>query len=78
MRAIRARYNPYVQARARVDQLRRLGHSVDKVCPLRFPHLVSDDLIMFGYSPSRKQPALIIHREQVGMHRESFPFKVCQ
>ena len=33
MRAIRARYNPYVQARARVDQLRRLGHSVDKVAP---------------------------------------------
>ena len=32
MRAIRARYNPYVQARARVDQLRKLGHSVDKVC----------------------------------------------
>lgn len=31
MRAIRARYNPYMQARARVDQLRRLGHSVDKV-----------------------------------------------
>ena len=31
MRAIRARYNPYVQARARVDQLRRLGHCVDKV-----------------------------------------------
>ena len=33
MRAIRARYNPYVQARSRVDQLRRLGHSVDKVGP---------------------------------------------
>ncbi|CAI5952900.1 unnamed protein product [Closterium sp. NIES-65] len=31
MRAIRARYHPYVQARGRVDQLRRLGHSVDKV-----------------------------------------------
>ncbi len=31
MRAIRARYNPYLQTRARVDQLRRLGHSVDKV-----------------------------------------------
>lgn len=31
MRAIRARYNPYVQARARVEQLKRLGHSVDKV-----------------------------------------------
>lgn len=31
MRAIRARYNPYVQARTRVDQLRKLGHTVDKV-----------------------------------------------
>ena len=31
MRAIRARYSPYVQARGRVDQLRKLGHSVDKV-----------------------------------------------
>jgi hypothetical protein len=39
MRAIRARYNPYVQARARVDQLRKLGHTVDKArspCPV--PH----------------------------------------
>jgi hypothetical protein len=26
------RYNPYVQARSRIDQLKRLGHSVDKVC----------------------------------------------
>ncbi|KAB5532103.1 hypothetical protein DKX38_018773 [Salix brachista] len=25
------RYNPYVQARSRIDQLKRLGHSVDKV-----------------------------------------------
>ena len=31
MRAIRARYDPYVQARGRVEQLRRLGHVVDKV-----------------------------------------------
>ncbi|KAI8802417.1 hypothetical protein BJ742DRAFT_833003 [Cladochytrium replicatum] len=31
MRAIRARYNPYDQARGRVDQLKSLGHSVDKV-----------------------------------------------
>ena len=31
MRAIRARYDPYVQARGRVDQLRKLGHEVDKV-----------------------------------------------
>ena len=50
MRAIRARYDPYVQARGRVDQLRKLGHSVDKVeyilmggtfiVPLRVPRLV--------------------------------------
>ncbi|CAL5398638.1 unnamed protein product [Camellia sinensis] len=25
------RYNPYVQARSRINQLKRLGHSVDKV-----------------------------------------------
>lgn len=31
MRAIRARYDPYEQARGRVDQLRQLGHNVDKV-----------------------------------------------
>lgn len=31
MRAIRARYDPYEQARGRVDQLRLLGHSIDKV-----------------------------------------------
>eukprot|EP01128_Nolandella_sp_AFSM9_P011868 TRINITY_DN8773_c0_g1_i1.p1 TRINITY_DN8773_c0_g1~~TRINITY_DN8773_c0_g1_i1.p1 ORF type:complete len:547 (-),score=91.69 TRINITY_DN8773_c0_g1_i1:42-1682(-) len=31
MRAIRARYNPYLQARNRLDQLARLGHSIDKV-----------------------------------------------
>ena len=31
MRAIRARYDPYEQTRGRVDQLKSLGHSVDKV-----------------------------------------------
>lgn len=31
MRAIRARYDPHVQVRSRVDQLRSLGHDVDKV-----------------------------------------------
>ncbi|KAJ1861535.1 Elongator subunit, partial [Coemansia sp. RSA 2703] len=31
MRAIRARYDPYEQARGRVEQLQSLGHSVDKV-----------------------------------------------
>ncbi|XP_050422567.1 elongator complex protein 3 [Adelges cooleyi] len=31
MRAIRAHYNPYVQTRHRVEQLKQLGHNVDKV-----------------------------------------------
>ena len=31
MRAIRARYNPYIQTRDRVEQLKKLGHDVDKV-----------------------------------------------
>lgn len=31
MRAIRARYDPFIQTRHRVDQLKQLGHSVDKV-----------------------------------------------
>lgn len=31
MRAIRARYNPYQQAKHRLEQLKQLGHSVDKV-----------------------------------------------
>ena len=31
MRAIRARYNPFLQTRNRVDQLKRLGHSTDKI-----------------------------------------------
>lgn len=31
MRAIRARYDPYEQARGRIDQLRLLGHLIDKV-----------------------------------------------
>ncbi|KAJ1482707.1 RNA polymerase II Elongator subunit [Baffinella frigidus] len=31
MRAIRARYDPYLQTKGRVDQLQKLGHSTDKV-----------------------------------------------
>lgn len=31
MRAIRARYNPFIQTRDRVEQLRKIGHDVDKV-----------------------------------------------
>lgn len=35
MRAIRGRYDPYIQARSRIEQLRRLGH---EYVPLRAPH----------------------------------------
>ena len=31
MRAIRARYNPYIQVKDRTEQLKRIGHDVDKV-----------------------------------------------
>jgi elongator complex protein 3 len=31
MRAIRARYNPYLQTKDRMEQLKRLGHDTDKV-----------------------------------------------
>ncbi|CAB4064205.1 ELP3 [Lepeophtheirus salmonis] len=31
MRAIRARYDPFLQAKHRIDQLKQLGHSVDKI-----------------------------------------------
>lgn len=31
MRAIRARYDPFEQARARIEQLQSLGHTTDKV-----------------------------------------------
>lgn len=31
MRAIRARYNPFIQSRDRISQLKKLGHSVDKI-----------------------------------------------
>ena len=31
MRAIRARYNPYLQTKDRLEQLKKLGHDIDKV-----------------------------------------------
>jgi elongator complex protein 3 len=31
MRAIRARYNPYIQTKDRIEQLRKLGHDCDKI-----------------------------------------------
>lgn len=46
MRAIRARYDPYEQSKGRVEQLRGLGHSVDKVnsSNLSFPLLSSENV----------------------------------
>jgi elongator complex protein 3 len=48
MRAIRARYDPYEQTRGRVEQLKSLGHSVDKVflrcCPL-IHHLLNERML---------------------------------
>lgn len=41
MRAIRARYDPYEQTRGRVEQLKSLGHSVDKASLLRAPIMAS-------------------------------------
>ncbi len=35
MRAIRARYDPYEQTRGRLEQLKSLGHNVDKVAILK-------------------------------------------
>ncbi|EFP05422.1 CRE-ELPC-3 protein [Caenorhabditis remanei] len=43
MRAIRARYNPYLQTRGRLNQLMQLGHSVDKV----HPHSISTKIFIF-------------------------------
>jgi elongator complex protein 3 len=31
MRAIRARYNPYLQTKDRIEQLKRMGHDTDKI-----------------------------------------------
>ena len=43
MRAIRARYDPYEQTRGRVEQLKSLGHNVDKVRH-RVAQIVSKEL----------------------------------
>ena len=45
MRAIRARYDPYEQTRGRVEQLKSLGHSVDKV--FRYLSLIRNSLKPF-------------------------------
>ena len=44
MRAIRARYDPYEQTRGRVEQLKSLGHSVDKAC--HFAGFVASSIII--------------------------------
>lgn len=44
MRAIRARYDPYEQARQRIRQLESLGHDVDKV--YKFCHSSNDSPLL--------------------------------
>jgi elongator complex protein 3 len=45
MRAIRARYDPYEQTRGRVEQLKALGHSVDKVShPSFYNHVLHNSV----------------------------------
>ena len=61
MRAIRARYNPYVQARARVDQLRKLGHSVDKVCLTLLLGRVTVGLVLL-FTKSRSSRSTLLRR----------------
>lgn len=51
------RYNPYVQALGRIDQLKRLGHSVDKV-NFRLSHLLLDYL-------SNWCPLIMLHETNV-------------
>jgi elongator complex protein 3 len=48
MRAIRARYDPYEQTRGRVEQLKSLGHSVDKVCRSVMLVLNTNALLLLG------------------------------
>ncbi|XWS37154.1 hypothetical protein CRYUN_Cryun19dG0018600 [Craigia yunnanensis] len=80
MRAIRARlkseenlvsddprYNPYVQARGRIDQLKRLGHSVDKV----------EFILMGGHTSSNVEEAVAYSEHSavkcIGMTIETRP-----
>ena len=52
MRAIRARYDPYEQTRARVEQLKSLGHNVDKVRSRLVTILYGLNHNLFGRSSS--------------------------
>ena len=47
MRAIRARYDPYLQTRHRVEQLRQLGHSVDKATANHIHSTIMNQLNMY-------------------------------
>lgn len=76
MRAIRARYNPYVQARARVDQLRKLGHSVDKVSQL-CPSVTCLCCVTLPYARNLSLPVnffcacIVLHVKSAGILRPS-------
>ncbi|KAH9495077.1 Elongator subunit [Bulinus truncatus] len=62
MRAIRARYNPYLQTRHRVEQLQQLGHSVDKV-----------EFIVMGGTFCRKQLNIRNTTKCIGITIETRP-----
>jgi len=77
MRAIRARYDPFEQARGRVDQLKSLGHSVDKVeyiimggTFMSLPEAYREDFIsqlhnaLSGYQSSKVDEAVEAWRSQ--------------
>ena len=61
MRAIRARYDPFEQARGRIDQLKSLGHSVDKV------------EIMYASSPAAVRMTQLILSAAVSWEEHSCP-----
>src|SRR5258708_32658667 len=71
MRAIRARYDPYEQTRGRVEQLKSLGHNVDKadfspaMCQMPRLHYHQVEFIIMGVTfmrlPEGNRNKLIAH-----------------
>lgn len=63
MRAIRARYDPYEQARGRVEQLRQLGHLIDKV-----EYIVMGGTFMSLPVPYREEFIASLHNALTGFN----------
>merc|ERR1711936_1198527 len=67
MRAIRARYDPFLQTRNRVDQLNSLGHNTDKV----------EFIVMGGTFMALDEVHRDYHRDKTGLlYEETFEFDV--